>query len=158
MGPFSIKRTAVALAAVLTFGTSAAPLAAEENLTITGLGLFSQPGGNGAIEQFPQYGVLSYEVGGTCYGWFMFFEKVDAAVELEELLILPGAADIWNSDEPSVVAGDRASAATPLVFDGFNGTAYHAWCVAEGDPEGVYTFVISRAGETLGRLSFRIER
>jgi hypothetical protein len=158
MNSYWHKRTAAAFAAVLAFGASAAPLAAQDELTITGLGLFSQAGGAGPMEQLPQYGLLPFKVGDSCYGWFMFFEPVNAAVELEELLVIPGPAEVWNSDEPSVVSQDRESARTPLVFDGYNGAAYHAWCVAEGDPEGVYTFVISRAGETLGRLSFRLER
>jgi hypothetical protein len=153
-----IKGNALRLAAAVALAATAMPATAKVQLDISEMGLFRQRSDGGPLTPVPPNGLIPYEVGDSCYGWVIFYEPINAAVELEEQLVLPGPAPVWDTEEPSDVADDRASARTPLVFDGFNGVAYHSWCVAEGDPEGMYSFVVSQEGETLARFSFRLLR
>jgi len=145
---------AVALAAL-----AAVPAAAQDGpaLQDTELTLLSVQGEDGAsIREVRPGGVIPYSVGDSCYAWHLTFAPVAGKVGLEETLTIPAAASEWGTTDDTVVADDRKSARTTVTVNGLDGEAANVWCVAEGDPEGPYRFVVSYQGQVLGELNFRV--
>ena len=153
-------RDALALGAALIVSQATSAAHARDALEITAMTLLSaRKGVETSIVPVKQNGIIPYTVGDLCYGWYLEFEPIDGPVVVVEVLSIPGPAEQWNSDQESIVAEDRKSARTTLSFDGREGTAQNIWCVAEGDPEGPYSFLVSEEGAPLGMLlRFRLER
>lgn len=145
-----VRTGLLALATALASGCSSG----DGDLT-----LFSvRNGDESSIVPIQQDGVIAYRVDTSCYGWLLQFEPVAGTVEIEEVLTIPAKAEHWGTADRSVVSGDGTSARTVVKVDGRQGSAQHSWCVAEGDPEGTYSFAISRDGREVGELRFKLQR
>jgi hypothetical protein len=96
---------------------------------------------------------IPHRPGTSCYGWVLEVPRQNRSVAIRELFELPAPARQWVTDDPSrssVVAPNQAAAATELQADLSEGLITHAWCVAEGDPEGPHRIRVYQ-GETLLR-------
>ena len=150
------------LAAILLVAPAAAHDATHDRPSLRNarLSLISVQYGEGepVVSEVQADGVIPYRVQDSCYGWRLTFAARDRQFNLEELLLIPGAASEWGDEGKTVVADDRMSSLTPLVVSGHTGVASHQWCVAEGDPEGLYKFVISNDGKVVGKFTFHVLR
>ncbi len=155
-----IGKSAVVLGTVLWASLGAGPAWAQDGFKVTSLTLFSVQGReNPAITPIEPGDTIPYRVEESCYGWFLEFEPVDGPVVLQEVLSIPAPAEHWGTADESNVADDRKSARTTVRVDGREGSAQNVWCVAEGDPEGIYSFRIWQDGAPVAiQLPFRIER
>ena len=101
--------------------------------------------------------IVTYRVG-NCYGWAIRFAAAPATVDVVEHFRLPAYARQWNvsSDGATKVGRRRLSAKTKLTIDLSRGVASNSWCIAEGDPAGVYHFVIKQRRRTIHEIAFNV--
>ena len=145
-----MRRTLIVIAG-LAAGLSAAAWGAGDAPAAGGLRLFTVPRDKAAQPLAPG-GTVPNAVG-TCYGWLLRIAPARAERRFEERLILPEASSHWGGDG-SKVADDRRSATSAIVAKGGASAVDNAWCVAEGDPDGEYAFVVSEGGKVVGRGAF----
>jgi hypothetical protein len=156
----NFAKGALALGAVLAAIVSSNAAHAREPVSITLATLISVAASDpSSVAPVEQDGTIPYQVGESCYGWYLEFAPVEGPVVLEELLSIAAPAEHWNIEGETKVAADRSSARTTVTADGRDGHALHVWCVVEDDPEGPYSFRIHEQGASSGtELRFRLER
>jgi len=135
----------------LAAGLSAAAWGAAEVAPAGGLRLFTIAKDQSAQPLAP--GGTVPNAAGTCYGWLLRIAPAAGERQFEERLILPAAASHWGEDG-SKVAADGRTATTRIVAKSKAAAIDNAWCVAEGDPDGRYEFVVSQGGKVVGRGAF----
>jgi len=138
----------------LAAGLSAAACGAVEGPSAGALRLFIVPNDKAAQPLAP--GGTVPNTAGLCYGWLLRLTPSTAQRQFEERLILPEASGHWGG-EGSKVADDQHSATSAIVAKAGAAAVDNAWCMAEGDPDGRYEFVVSEGGKVVGRGAFFVK-
>jgi hypothetical protein len=101
--------------------------------------------------------IITYRVG-NCYTWSIRFAPTPGTAEIVEHFRLPDQAPNWGvmRGSPTKVGRRRSSAKTRITVDLRRGMASNGWCIAEGDPFGVYYFTIKQRGRTLHQFAFNV--
>lgn len=120
------------------------------------LTLFSQQTDEGPDEVVPAGGTIPYKVGTSCYNWRLDFVPFNDLADVDEVLTLPSPAQHWVSDASTQVNAHRTAGRTRLTVDGRGGMLKHGWCVASGDPVGIYRYDLYAGTRQIGSVSFRI--
>lgn len=96
---------------------------------------------------------------GTCYYWHLRLGKVKGDVAVTEIYTLPEAPADWNlgSDSAITLSDDQRIATSTLTLVPEDGWIGSGWCVAEGDPEGDYSFEIMSGDRLLQRFEFEVK-
>lgn len=95
----------------------------------------------------------------TCYYWHLRLGKVKGDVDVTEIYTLPAAPADWNlgGDSTITLSDDQRTATSALSLTPEDGWIGSGWCVAEGDPEGDYSFDIMSGGRLLHRFEFEVK-
>jgi hypothetical protein len=117
-------------------------------LKVTRFQLLAVGNGEQEVRDVPNGGVVRYAPD-TCYAWQITFRPTTGKLKFVEELILPAPAKQWGTNKAKVRA-DRSSALTDVVVDGQSGEAGNTWCVAAGDPEGKYRFIVRYNKKIIG--------
>jgi len=99
-----------------------------------------------------------HRVGSSCYMWRLSFSPTEQPVELRETLTLPGRAPSWGANPSTTVAPNMSSAETMVSADGRTGHASNQWCIAAGDPQGLYRFDVHSADKLVGSVKFYLKK
>lgn len=120
------------------------------------LTLLSEQTEKGPGEVVPAGGTIPYKVGTSCYNWRLEFAPFNALADVDEVLTLPAPAAQWNSDAQTQVNDRRTAGRTRITVDGRGGLLKHGWCVASGDPVGIYRYELYVGTRQIGSVSFRL--
>jgi hypothetical protein len=98
---------------------------------------------------------------GLCYRWTLTVEPSDRVVRLVERFELPAPAQQWggvdgNDESPTKLSEQGRVGTTPLFVSLRSGEIGNGWCIAEGDPDGIYRITVSYEGNVLHRFRFTI--
>jgi hypothetical protein len=146
--------------AALALSAGAPPSAA--GVTVTGVEFLSERilgNGQAAVEATRRIP----HVPGSCYRWVIKVAPGTRNVAIREVFALPEPALRWGGADGvphsrTTVAPDRASAVTRLDETLEDGILTNSWCVAEGDPIGVYRIRVYAGARLLHRFDFRVQR
>jgi len=117
---------------------------------------FEAGSGVSAPAEVPPGSDVPFRVGESCYGWRLSFAPLHNPVVIEEVLVLPGSAGRWTSDTITTVSPDMTSARTTVHVERGAREASHSWCVADGDPEGDYVYIIYLGDRIVATLPFHV--
>lgn len=103
---------------------------------------------------------ILYRPGDSCWEWVVNVEPADRARRFTEVLLLPGPASDFSSDEaPEIrveVAPDRRSARVEHDLSAGENEIGGSWCIAVGDPLGAYAITVSDGDRELMRFDFTV--
>ena len=97
----------------------------------------------------------------SCYRWEIDVQPEDRDLIVREDFVLPAPAVSWGGADgvegsPTRVDPDRAGATTLVQESLEDGRLTHGWCVAEGDPLGLYVISVHAGDVLLHRFRFRV--
>jgi hypothetical protein len=92
----------------------------------------------------------------SCYQWRLTFKPFFEAATVEETLAISAPAVNWGNAGNTDVSEDRKSAVSTVQIDSLSGVATNIWCVAPGDPKGLYRFTVKYRGIEVGNTEFHV--
>ncbi|WP_085907464.1 hypothetical protein [Kiloniella majae] len=82
----------------------------------------------------------------VCYGWQLKLTNASNLVNFREKFSLPYEPNYWENEDntyaTNTISNDRKTSITEKFIVPDDGWIENSWCVAEGDPNGIYIMEI----------------
>ncbi|WP_162938169.1 hypothetical protein [Kiloniella sp. EL199] len=96
----------------------------------------------------------------VCYGWQLQLTNADNLVKFTEKFSLPSEPDYWANEDnkyaTNTISNDRKTSVTEKFVVPDNEWIENSWCIAEGDPNGIYTMEVFISGALAHEFKFEI--